>query len=478
MSHGLRLCAALAAFLVLVSFNAWGEGRLIVVDEDGAIVPGVTLMLGYEPGQPIPDNVIRTELDGGVNLPETWKVALPLTLSAPGFVTITIPVINYDARILILPRVEPPPTIQIKGTTTGYGRLASDGKVDFGLVIPALTRETMFTFDLATLISPDADVIKIIGNEVKIPSNISLPEQKETLVLPITLNKPDYRMFVRKPGAYRVGVSHGQFPLQKVVSDLRAGKSFLDVVNAFEFKELGQKTVNITKDVQGVDLAVNQTQLKDSFNVQAPTLPAGLTMLGVGLYEQDGTFVPTDVKRFTSGQKMALRTNSAAGPSSLLAILLADEAHTARSPGVEPSAVTDLNRLSFAAAPAGTIPKFLPLVEKPRLSGQTLKFGLPKLPEGLVAAGLALTLVEIEDIPAGDDVKVQRRTRVWEMFSEAWLTQMELPKITWTRQPGRRYSWDVTFLARAANFIGASDVKARVDFKTITHATRNSTNDI
>lgn len=464
---------------------------ITVVNEMNQPVPGATVMLGYQPGDPFPGNVFTTDAQGIANFPADWKAALPLTIQAEGYITSTIPLAQPGVQTLRLNHQEPQNDIEVKGTTTDYGRLVTDGKVDFGLVMPAVSRRQMLAFDVSSLISPQSDVIDILGHKTKIPSNLALPQQRETYIFPITLNKPDYRVYVRQPGAYRLGVTHGQFPLQRVVNEIRNGKSVLDVVNYFDFKEGSVRDLTIDHNLSGVDLAVNQTPFSSSFTVQAPTFDDSKNVLSMAMAPSGDDFVPTDVKRLTSGQSMTMKT-SAGGQPMLLSLLMENQSNAldvfektlleffAPLTGILPPQQTvptqnqDFSKLSFAFLPAsgGVAPQFLPLINKPVLDGQVMKFQVPALINGVVPAAMYLTLSEIQTV--GDGVKIERRTRLWEIWSKAWLDQIELPKLPVERKPDRTYRWDVIFLAHPAQFVNDPLPGDPVDLNTITHATRNS----
>ncbi|NJL25071.1 MAG: hypothetical protein HC902_07790 [Calothrix sp. SM1_5_4] len=103
------------------------------------------------------------------------------------------------------------------------------------------------------------------------------------------------------------------------------------------------------------------------------------------------------------------------------------------------------------------------------LDGQLLTTQMPALIDGLAPAAMYLVLSEVEK--AG---KVERRTRLWEIWSPQWRNQVELPKVSFERKPDRKYRWDIVFLARPTNFIGDRFAPRSVDLKLITHATRNA----
>jgi hypothetical protein len=473
--------------LTFAGTAANANDQINVVDENNQPVANAKVMLGFEPGNPFPGNVFTTNGSGIADIPADWKAALPITVQADGYIITTIPETQPGQRVIQLTKRELNSDLEVKGTTTDFGRLIRDGKVDFGMVVPALSRKQMLAFDVSSVISPQNDTITIVGNSVNIPSNITLPEQTETYIFPIELNKPDYRVYMRAPGQYRMGVTHGQFPLQRVVGDIRAGKSFLEIVNYFDFKEGGQQTLTVDTNMQ-VNMPVNQIPFTSTLTVKAPQFAGNLAMLSLAMFEQDGTFLPSDLKRLTPGQSLPLKA-PANSPMSVVSLLLENQSATlfdltsilrtwfaplfalkgGHAPWDENAAAAEQNfsKLSFTFLPAtgGVTPQFLQLVNKPELSGQNMKLSAPALLPGLVASGVYLTLSEIEQI-GQEKLKVERRTRLWEIWSDTWISQMEMPKVQFERRKDRLYRWDVLFLARPSNSV--------LDLNSITHATRNS----
>ncbi|MGE4133005.1 MAG: hypothetical protein AB7F86_15295 [Bdellovibrionales bacterium] len=474
--------------------GAWAE-NLTILNEAGLPIAGAQILLGYEDGNPFAGNVIESSASGIAEIPSEWKAALPVTVQAPGYVTTTRPVLMPGAHEIVMAKTESQGQIEVKGTTTGYGRLVTDGKVDFGLVIPAMTRQSMLSFDIASVISPQNDIIEIIGREIAIPSNIALPQQIENYFFSIEFNKPDYRFYVREPGTYQVGAVHGQFPLQRVVDDIRAGKSMFEVINHFSFKETGLMSVDVQHDVSGANMAVNHQRFNDNVSIRSPRFPNNQVMVGISLAETAGGYLPTDLKRFTPNQTMNLKSSRAVGAGHVLSVLMNDNSASTTSAqnrildilnplvALLPSpqtevlpndAAQDFSQLSFALLPvASTVtPTFLPMVGKPRLSGQLLTLDVPAISGDLAPAAAYMVFAEIEQLGTGK-VKNERRTRLWEVWSPGWTTQVELPKINFPRRSDRQYRWEVMFLARPSHFVSSTPAD-RVDLSTVTHVTRNA----
>lgn len=474
----------------------FGNDYLQVIDDAGKPIANASLLMGYEPGNPFNGNVIKTDANGRANVPADWKAALPLTVQAEGFVTTTIPVAQPGNMTIQLSSQEGAQEIEVKGPTNGYGRLIQDGKVDFGLVIPALSRDQLLNFDVSSMISPRADQIEIIGNKINLPSNIALPKQNETYIFPIEFDKPDYRVYMRQPGQYKMTAIHGQFPLQRVVGDIRAGKSIFEVINHFNFMESGQKDVSLTENVSDLAMDVNQTRFEGSTKIKAPAITGNQVMIAVNLAEQDGLMMPTDLKRLNANQSINLKSTGQSG--SILSLLMEEnptnilneakeEMISLFAPLFDLAALLpiggplterpplDFSRLSFAIAPSagGAEPQFLSLLSKPELKDNTIKMQAPQILPGLTPIATYLVFSEVEVLGEGK-AKSERRTRLWEVWSQAWLEQVELPKIEFERKADRKYRWEVMFLARPTTFLGEPAISQRVDLKTITHITRNA----
>jgi hypothetical protein len=476
-----------------------GQETLTVVDKAGKAIPNATILLGYEVGDPFDGNQLTTDDKGVAMAPGEWKAALPLTVQAPGYVTTTLPAISPGSMTIEINKQEGAADLAIKGFNTGFCDLKEDGKVDFGLVIPALSRESMLSFDLSTVISPKSDKITVVGEDVEIPSNITLPKQTENYIFDITLDKPAYRLYVREPGNYQVYASHGQFPLQKVVSAIRNGKSMFDVINYFSFMSGGQLAVDVQADVENKDVPIDQIAYNQKVSVTAPVLGKSQVMISVALMDSNGMMMPTDLKRLASGKAMSL--NASGNAPSVLSVLMNDankkvqgtvlgtladqmfagvnvaqqymmgfgQSRRAENP-------QDFSQLSISLMPAGqgVAPQFLDLTDKPTYADYVLSMKQPTLPDGMQPVATYMVLSEVESIMEGK-ISTERRTRIWEVWSDAWLDQMELPKIAINKNPKRKYRWEVMFLARPAGALSSARPGVMsVDLNTVTNITRNA----
>ena len=176
MNRVTALCSLLS--LLLVGSMSFATDVVTVVDQNNRPVSNATVLLGYEAGNPFPNNTLTTNGSGVASVPADWKAALPVTVQAPGFITTTIPVAMPGMMTVQLTPQESANEIEIKGTTTGYGTMIDNGRVQFGLVIPAINRQQMLAFDMSTVMSPQIDTINVLGQNVNIPvsyTHLTLP---------------------------------------------------------------------------------------------------------------------------------------------------------------------------------------------------------------------------------------------------------------------------------------------------------------
>jgi hypothetical protein len=318
-----------------------------------------------------------------------------------------------------------------------------------------------------------------------------------TYIFPIQLNKPEYRSYVRSSGTYTMTATHGSFVLQKVMNELKLGKSIFELANCFTFTEGGKREITVSGDVVNQDVAVNTTPFNSTVNVTAPAYANNQVMMSLGLAEEaNGLMIPTDLKRVEAGQSMELK--SMGNIPSVLSLLTVDAKKAATSaielamnllspmnfseeltalPKQEFLGAQNFGQLSFALQPArnGAAPEFLPLINPPTLdNGNVLKMDVPAtLPAGLVKVATYMVLTEIQTFGTGR-VRSEQRTRLWEIWSSAWLTQVELPKLNFPRNPDRKYRWEVMYLAKPANLTGGTVSINGVELSSVTHVTRNT----
>ena len=470
---------------------------LIVVDLEGQPIAGASVLLGNDVDSPFKGNQLVTDANGEVALPKSWTSPLPVTLEAPGYIRMTYTRIEPKAQKLQLHKQEAKNFIEVKGKTTDYGRLRSDGYIDFSLIIPAFTQRSMINFDLSSVISPVSDTISVAGKKFELPSNISLPRQRESYIIPITFEKPVYRAFIRNPGFYKMFATHGRFPFKKIIDELRGGKSIFEVINKFEFRGGGQKDLQINKSLANQDISIRQIAFDQNVQVQAPNFQSNLEMLSIALVNQGGYFYPADLKRIEPQQKMALKYPSSATDAFVLSALVNEDAIPASvAEQIQNEQTIDLRSffsfpelnlkmykqpklkaaglslsLSFEKADTSEPVSFIDFVDAPVISNDTISLDVPQIQNKISPMATYITLSEVEELGSGR-VKTEKKTRIWEFLAGGWQDQIQIPKLDMDIEPNKSYRWEVLFLGRK----GRGPASGGHLLDGITHVSRSAYN--
>lgn len=462
-----------ATFLSCLAFSATQAlaATITIVDENGNGVSQAEVIIGNKAGDPFAGNVLKTDGSGRLTTPAAWTTALPLTVTHSNHVRTTFQNTAPQNQQLRIAKADGNVTLNVEGMTTGFGPLKEDGKVDFGLVFPALPVNDIVRFDMASVVSPVMHKITVVGRDVEIPSNITLPPQDESYIFNIHFDKQNYLMPLRQTGVYTMTALHGQFPLQKVVNEVRGGKSLIETLNNFVFLETGLKTVAVSKSVSNENLDVNHFKFQEQAGLTAPAFAKNQFMLTVALAEDGGIWKPTDMKKFNSGETRKLVTNSSLGATKFLSVLSTQaKAFTSdsltralRSIGglfeSEPfttSSAMNYQQLSLAVS---SQPTFLNLVSAPVVQGKVIQVTPPAAVPGLTDAGAMLILSEIER--SSGNSSFEKRTRVWEHISSNWISSFVVPDVLPAVPSNKEYRWEILFMAKDGT-------------GKITHVTRNA----
>jgi len=456
--------------------------QLTVVDAYGHSVAGARILVGQKEGIPFAGNLVTTNDMGFALLPDAWTTPLPVTVDKPGYLRVTYNNVVPNLPILTIQQEDRDDRLEFKGSLTNYGTIRTDGKVDFGLVIPAIRRDQLLNLDVSVMVSPESDMISVVGKDVEIPSNLTLPEQRESYIFPITLNKPNYRMFARTAGMHRFAALHGQFPLKRVVDDVRAKEPIYDVINHLNLIQTGIVDLDLKNDVTGRDIAVNQIQFSNSLTVKAPVLAANQVMLTLAMTSRDGYLIPSDIKRLQSNETLPMKV-AADGDKIAVSVILREMDNQVFGMLSEllPSAFYDtfntqlqkksvnMSQVSLALHPANlSAPQFLNWVAPPVLKSTTdLSFTQPASVTGIEEMATYVVYSKITTVGSGK-ATVQMRTRLWEMWTPGWVNGIQVPELPSATANGDKFRWEVMFLGSQ----GVSQNKPLPE--RVTHVSRNA----
>lgn len=406
---------------------------------DDQPIAGAQILIGDSLDNPFSGNFLTTDSSGQVQIPAGWTSPLTVTVQAPGYIRMTY--LAQEPGTLNL-KLRPQPqkiTYEVRGTVTGLPIEDKDGYVDFGLIMPAFTKLDMLAFNLSSVISPQNDRITALGQNIDIPANISLPEQREKYsLLTVTLSKPSYRIYYGQPGVNRVFAARGRFPFKATVDALREGTEFYELINSFRLSGGSVRDIDIKDNENKLNLPARELNFNDPKKIGTPQINSDETFIAVGVANQSGYMVPTDVKRMVQTKKLAIDINMLPNSDQFFLGVLkktADMKHI------------DADRTSVTLVPfqTGLTPAMLPIIPDPTLaSGEIL---MPKFNtiEGVnpIATYTALSLEEeVQQGPA----KVKLLNPKWEIYAQNWVEHIKLP--TWPNDEelvGKK-RWEVNFV--------------------------------
>jgi hypothetical protein len=194
----------------------------------------------------------------------------------------------------------------VSGQVTGYNIRNNDNIFNFALALPVLTKKQMLNFNLDMFLSPETDTVTALGQSFEVPSNLSIPEQRERYIFSIRFNKPSYRLpWSQTSDLFGVGALEGQFPFRQVIDKVRGGSPLFTLINDFTFTSFSLK--EIRQPVE--NLVVGETPHSHIMRLNGLTSENSPFMtLGVALDSEDGDFYfPIDLKLLSLSDSPPLR---------------------------------------------------------------------------------------------------------------------------------------------------------------------------
>ena len=429
-------------------------GFLTVVDQAGAPIAGAKILIGQSVDTPFAGNFLTAGTDGSVAIPAGWTTAQAVTVQADGFVRLTELAQLPQGLLFTLRSRNSTKVFQLSGTTLNHHVEDGDGLIDFGIVMSAFSRRDILAFDIQKILSSDNDQISVVGQDVKIPSNVTLPDQSESyLFFPIEINKPTYRFKVEGGVNQPIFALGGRFKLSTVVDGIRDGNKFYDLINDFTFSGGVLRNPTITSDLQ-LNLPIDEISFDGTETLHAPAFADSQIMLALAVTDSNGWLLPSDVKNVESGQDLDMTV--ASGQKAYSVSVLKNASDFAIESNKENlSAVI----LPFAG---GASPKFLPLINGPQLSASRL---LLSKPAAIANVSQLATYALYSDVGSGVN-------RLWEVYSANWIDHVDLP--TWpnaTPLPVHQ-RWEVTYIGSQTT---ATAPLGQGVIDAATHVTHSST---
>jgi hypothetical protein len=429
-----------------------------ITDLDGASIPGAQILIGEAVSQDS-SNFLTADAGGEFEAPAFWSSPETVTINAPGYVRATYFSQTPQGQTFQLRKVVISGNFELKGIGTGFQIKDKDNKMDFAIMMPSLTRESLFTFDLATLISPQMDVLEVLGQKMDVPSNVAIPTQKESYgIITLKFSKPSYRMYFPDLGDRKVLTLAGQFPFKEVVKEMQNQTPFAQLVNYFTLKGGSIKDVSIQKDSQVLDLPVNELVFNQSRELVAPQISSDDFIVAMPISSFQGTMYPTDIKNLSSGQKTNLTVASGAQPEILLAQKKLAEQDTIGG-----------GHLSAALVPftAGLKPELLPMMDSPQVLSE-LEVKIKRPGSGMIEE---LGTYSVLSLVVGT-AQAPEEIRKWEVYAPKWISGFRLPEWPGDAPLVGKKRWTVSLQGTVSNKV--VDLNPRL-LKNVTHATFGST---
>ena len=437
--------------------------------QNGQPLLAARILIGMDVSVPFDQNLLITDGRGEFVAPEQWVDSQPVTIEAPGFVRVTYFDVSPDQpqTFVLRPLVAPSVAFELSGLATGFQVKNRDGQVDFGLTVPVVKPEELFQFNLNMILSPYSDSISIIGRQVEVPSNVTLPKQRESYILPITLEKPQYRMgFVESGTKHLVSLS-GTFPVKPVFDAFRAGSSFADVINSFNMQGVSIHEVDVTQKKQRLDIRMNQHVMSQFARLKAPVFNGNSeVVLGVSIATHPMGLFPVDVKRLTSNTLHTLKTFGTEARA--LSILRSKEEFDGKIHSERLSASLEIWNQD------GQELLFLPLMKNPTMGhSHNLNLNLVAVPGGYYESGALYRLSTIKQVKdKSGEVKSESKGVFWEAYSPRWASQVEFPRFPGVTLPAGPKRWSASLFAAKSSMFRVQSMKNLVkgEISHVTHA--------
>lgn len=436
-------------------------------NEKGEPLAQAEVLLGLELNKPHTGNFLKTDGNGRFKFPQQWKERSTVTLQAPGYIRASY--LDVDPKGFRIFYLKPLPknmiNFELSGVTTGFQTKARDGLVDFAITLPMVKPEALFQFNLDMILSPYTDVMTVLGRDINVPSNVTLPEQKESYILPVTLNKPQYRLGFVDPGSYQLVTLSGQFPIKPVFDAFRNGSSFSDLINYFNMQSVSSQQVTIQSAQKKLNLPIGQKTLNQSAQLTSPSFDQKTDVVfGVSVGIHPEGLYPIDVKRLSSAQKSSLKV--VGDKYKLLSMMRKQSEMEGKAPTERMSAsLEDWKDSNQEIA-------FLPLMKNPSLiSPLILEIDRVMAPSQFYEGGAFYQLATIKQTKNNKgEVTQEERTPLWEVYGSTWESRLVLPSWPGDLPIKGKKRWSVSLFASRSQSLKVTSFKTLVEGE-MTHVT-------
>ena len=171
--------------------------------DTGAAISGAFVMIGLKAGEPFAGNFGLTNASGVITFDSSvLKGSQTITAGADDYRFFSFVDVN-DSQVVIplQPKIPASETASVIGGLTGFDGTSNDGLLQAALVIPTMDLDALMMLDFSSLLSEDVLLMSVLGNDIYIPGNIVIPEQKETVsgLLSLTISNSQYQLTLPTP---------------------------------------------------------------------------------------------------------------------------------------------------------------------------------------------------------------------------------------------------------------------------------------
>lgn len=437
------------------------QNQLQIVDDNNSPVAEAEILIGQAINRPFAGNLLKTDSNGIVTVPEQWNSSAAVSIRKPGYLTVTyLNQIPGRQNIFQIPTQQNERAVELSGAGTGFKIRDGDGIVDFAAMTEALDYTDLVDLSISKLISTEGDTIQVAGNKVDIPSNVSLPRQRESYFIGITLEKPKYRLYFPEQGQKYVYTFRGQFPFKRVIDEFQDGKPLHEMINYFSIQGGSLKLVDLTGPKNQIDIPVSELLFQNKVAVKAPALANSDVFMSVALSPFQNMYLPTDMKNFNSNETVQL-TAASGEPSTVVTILTRNQ-NNSTLPRATSVTISEKFDGQFTQ---------LPLISEAKVNANgEFQTKAPMLPANLQKLGAMATLFDVQ-LNNVNNKEVRTQTAKWVVYSADWNNQVELPDWEQNSQqgPSKKQMWEIQYLATKEQ--KTVDLGPRL-LQSVTHASR------
>lgn len=439
--------------------NTLRPNQIKIVDPNLAPVSEATVTIGL--------NSYVTDAEGNINIPQNWTDEQTVTIQKEGFISTSYLSQPPQKNMFIVRPRDSGNKYEVKGNTNGYPDLKKDGWVDFTLALKPFIRSDIVNFDIGKVISSEVDAMEALGQTLEIPSNISIPPQKESyLFFTLNLDKALYRVYYDTLGRKELIAHRGRFEVKPVVDKFRKGAAFYEVMNDLKFQSLETTKFELNGNIL-LDLNTNAMPLKPQFTHQAPAFDPATLYFTASMIKNGDVFVPTDYKFYkpNENQTMLLPTT----PNTSYFLSMYGEKKIGADGKVK--GLTPKMSLAFSST-TGKANVPLDVIPIPTIS-QGIATCVPPAKKIEVATLGTYAALSKVTTTVFETSYVDHKIVIWEVYAPSWVNQFQLPTqltehIEKTTEQSR---FEVTYLGSSES---AEAPLGPLQFSEATHASRNA----